>query len=779
MSFKFAMLLASSAAMAPAAITQAHATTHAAPQLKPVTVTGSDSCSADGLCLAVTVALADPANPDACGSDTSIVADIGDQISWCYTLTNNSDQALQWQTLSDSLNGTLFSGQQQDIAPGQSFEYVKLAVAGAVVDADVTATWSASAGRSSYTYDEYADYDFIDATDGTLLDLTGGFANGRTAAVQAPFPIDFFGTTTDQLCVGANGAIEVGETICAIPMTYGFPGQYFDMAIAPAWSGYKDLVGSVYTKTIGDTPGQRQFVIEWKDMQLDWPTMPGFTFEVVIDEASGTYLFQYLSMGDGSGSLGDTGSQAVSGLQVDKQTGLMLSYFEHTLTPGKAVLWTPQQPDTLSVSSSVHVDIGAPQLALPVAELNGHAATGIRVTQPLVIGNSGNRPLTWSAGEYPASGVVAPSRRVLDAPGAEHQATLGQRHPSHGQVPASAHGASAASILGDLGVPAYAVQATEGGNLQDYIRFDVLNPGQDQATVIVPDLLASNINIAGGDFAGNDFSHEWMLDIFNLLYRYDTATGEKTLVGWPVPQGAHANEQWWGASWDAATGNFYAVTNANNGWSGLYSIDLNSAAATFIGQVDIGQATTIADIAVDQNGQMYGLDTASDSLLAIDKTTGAASVVGPLGVDANFAQGMKFDRASGTLYWMAYGANGSGMAATIDPLTGAATALAPSGDGRQMIAFAIAKAGGDCTQPLDTPWLTLETTSGTEQPGAPFSLYNVDFDATELDAGEYDASICVFSNDPAHRTQPAVVPVHFTVEQGEDTDTIFVDGFDG
>jgi hypothetical protein len=778
MSFRLAVLLLSSAALAPAAIATTYFGHPAPPRLQPVTVTGTGSCSPDGLCLAVTVALADPSDPQACGSSTSVIADVGDQISWCYTLTNNSTQTLSWQTLSDSLNGTLFSEQQQDLAPGQSLQYVNLTIAGAVVDADVAATWSASASRPSYTYDDTVAYDFIDASDGTLLDQSGGFPSGRTAAVQTPFPIDYFGTVTDQLCVGANGAIEVGATVCAIPSTFAFPATYFDMAIAPAWTSFADSVGSIYTKTLGSTPGQRQFVIEWKDMAIGFPDMSGFTFEVVIDEASGTYLFQYQSMGDGSGNWGDAGSDSVSGLQVDTTTALQYSYFTGTLTPGKAVLWTPQQPDALSISASVHADIGAAQLALPITELDAQAATGIRITQPLVIGNTGNRPLTWNAGEYPPTGVAPLSRRAIEAPSGERLATIGQRRSPKNPAAGAPRPASPHSILGELGLPAYAVQVTEGGNLQDYIRFDVFDPGQDQATVLAPDLLSSNVNISGGDFVDNDFSREWMLDFFNLLYTFDTTTGEKTLVGWPVPQMIQANEQWWGTSWDPATGNFYAVSNASNGWSGLYSIDLTTAAATFIGQIDIGMQTNVVDIAVDQNGQMYGLDTVNDALLAIDKTSGEATIVGLLGVDASFAQSMKFDRSTGTLYWMSYDVSGSGAVATIDPVTGAATPALPTGDGRELVAFAIAKAGGDCTQPLDASWLTLETTSGTAQPGDAFGLYNVDFDATTLPAGEYDATICVFSNDPAYRTHPAAVPVHFNVAPG-DNDSIFEDGFDG
>jgi hypothetical protein len=392
-----------------------------------------------------------------------------------------------------------------------------------------------------------------------------------------------------------------------------------------------------------------------------------------------------------------------------------------------------------------------------------------------VVGNDGNRTLDWSAGEYPSSSVATRPARAIARTASD--ATALQRRPA--RTDGAPSRAPRAGVLGATGLPAYAVQLDTSTGAQDYIGLDLFAPDAANVHVIVPGIDLAGMNIAGGDFVDNDFSREWMVDYYyNELYTLDTTDGTKTLIGWPVPQMVHANEQWWGAAWDPASGALYAVTNASNGWSGLYTIDRQSAVATFVGAIDTGTPTTIADIAIDQSGAMVGLDTLNDTLVAIDKTSGQASVVGPLGVDAKFAQGIKFDRATGILYWTSYDASGAAAVATIDPVTGTPTPLAPSGDHRQLFALAIAKAGGDCTQPLDAPWLSLSTASGTLEPGAPFGVYDVTFDATALAPGDYAASICVFSNDPARRTQPAVVPVHFNVAPAGD-DTLFEDGFDG
>ncbi|HEY6941052.1 hypothetical protein, partial [Dokdonella sp.] len=458
------------------------------------------ACSADGLCVDVGVALADPGQPDACGTQASIVADVGDQLSWCYTLTNATDRTLSWHTLSDSLHGDLFAELHQDIAPGESWRYIKLEVAGAVVDGDVEVSWTASGTRPDYAVDDGVAFDYIDASDGTLLDLAGGFSHARSALVQAPFPVDLFGARSDMLCVGANGAIQPGSAPCAIPMTYAFPSTYVTSAIAPAWSGYADGVGSVYTKVLGSTPGQRRFVVEWKDLALDWPSMPGFTFEVVIDEASGGYLFQYLLTGSGQGDVGDAGDQAIAGLQADATIARTYSSFAPALTPGKAIRWTLQPAaDALSASASVHADVGAPHLVLPVAQMNAFAASGIAVTQPLVVGNDGNRTLDWSAGEYPPSSVAARLLRAT-ARTAFDASALQRRPAKRADAATRPSPAGVPGTPGTPGLPAFAVQLDTSTGAQDYIGLDLFAPDAANAHVILPDIDLAGMNIAGGDF---------------------------------------------------------------------------------------------------------------------------------------------------------------------------------------------------------------------------------------------------------------------------------------
>ena len=88
---------------------------------------------------------------------------------------------------------------------------------------------------------------------------------------------------------------------------------------------------------------------------------------------------------------------------------------------------------------------------------------------------------------------------------------------------------------------------------------------------------------------------------------------------------------------------------------------------------------------------------------------------------------------------------------------------------------------GGCSNPSDVPWLSVSPASGSAAGGSSSSA-TVTVDATGMAAGDYDALLCVTTNDPANAL--VQVPVSLTVEQGvmepcTAADTIFCDGFDG
>jgi len=251
-----------------------------------------------------------------------------------------------------------------------------------------------------------------------------------------------------------------------------------------------------------------------------------------------------------------------------------------------------------------------------------------------------------------------------------------------------------------------------------------------------------------GDFLGGDFSQMYVLDYYaNTLYVVDTATGVATEIGTSTPQSG----QVWTGMTGFVDGTLYAAST-DGGQSYLYTVDPATGATTVVGEIT--NAPVIIDIAINADGEMYGVDIGSDVLVAIDPATGAGTVVGSLGYNANYAQGMDFEEESGVLYWAAYGT--SGELRIIDTETGASTSVGAFPGGTEVDCLAFATGGT-----ADVPWLTETPVSGNvpAQGNVPVTL---GFDAAYVDQpGEYHAELIVKNDTPYGKFS---VPVTMTVE---------------
>ena len=154
------------------------------------------------------------------------------------------------------------------------------------------------------------------------------------------------------------------------------------------------------------------------------------------------------------------------------------------------------------------------------------------------------------------------------------------------------------------------------------------------------------------------------------LGRLDTATAAFTAAA--TVTGVPPGDTISGLAIDPRRGVFY-VSATGLGASSLYRLDPATGAATLLGPVTGYPA--IVDIAVDCDGVIFGHDLSADVLVEIDPLTGAPTLVGSTGVDANFAQGMDFDNATGTLYaWVRKAAGGTDLM-TVNTRTGLATTV--------------------------------------------------------------------------------------------------------
>ena len=178
------------------------------------------------------------------------------------------------------------------------------------------------------------------------------------------------------------------------------------------------------------------------------------------------------------------------------------------------------------------------------------------------------------------------------------------------------------------------------------------------------------------DFAGSDYSKLfcYSFDVPGVLSWVDPATCAETVVGTGSNSKAAS-----GMAWDESTGTMY-LSGSDGSVSVLYTVNLETGASSFVGAMNSASRANLALAALD--GQLYGFDVLNDSLQSINKTTGIATTIGPLGFDANFAQGMDCDESDGTCYIFAF--NNSTFAAelrTCDVSTGATTLVGPIGDG--------------------------------------------------------------------------------------------------
>jgi hypothetical protein len=173
---------------------------------------------------------------------------------------------------------------------------------------------------------------------------------------------------------------------------------------------------------------------------------------------------------------------------------------------------------------------------------------------------------------------------------------------------------------------------------------------------------ASSNFVAGGSF---DASGNWWGVRYGnqQLVKIDTSTGVITTIG--TVTGATSIT---GLAYDFSTGTMYAMDYGASSKLGTLNL------TTYVFTPLAGSITGIMiDIACSNTGQIYGVNISDDSFYSIDKTTGNGTIVGALGVNANYAQGMSWDHSVDSCYWAAY--TTAGDLRKIDHATGANTVI--------------------------------------------------------------------------------------------------------
>ncbi|WP_150132226.1 hypothetical protein [Dokdonella koreensis] len=742
----------------------------------------------DGTALTLTLTMAlDNGDPTQCGTATRLTVSAGDKVNFCYTMTNRTGIALDYQTLGDTQGGLLFSLRQQALGDGQSLRYNRLVTTEIADSGVIQATLTGQDRLPGYDYTSSGSSRFVDITGvGTRMEL----GNDNTLGVDMPFSFNFYGTTTNQLGIATNGGLYVGMVRPLWGDNGPLPnGGLGGPAMLPLWDDFDSAPGGIYYATLGTAPNRR-FVVQWDDLvHYDGASnTDGATFQVIIDEATGTFSYEYADVQYSAiGASPDPascngGACATIGVQRDAAFSTQVGSGNVVVGDGTSIAWFPGVIDNaFTTSAAVTLDVGAPVVSVAPGALIGSAQAGATTQVPLTLGNTGSRALTWSI-DTAAADRDDPRAHFPAMPYHATPASVATlRELADAQVATDGTPVSAPFLprdtgpLTDANVPAYAIGGVGpgGGAHPDHLEYFPLDAAYPS---VLGSIAAYPIDTyTGGAFAHNDFSKQYVIGRGGGFFTVDTANGQMTYVGFaPTAPNVWLTD----LAWDPATQTMY-VTGwdvASTSVSYLYTIDLASAALTQVARID---GTFVTSATFDATGHLYGLDARGAQLIAIDKRNGQWQGIGAIGFTLSNIGSIDFDPRTGVLWYAGHPYVAPGFPArpaiyTIDPANGRASEVGPTRLAVDLVAFSLAIPYAGCTAPDEVPWLRVTPASGVIDAGR-YAGLTATLDATHLAAGRYEATVCVRSNDLTRRI--VAVPVRFTVGGGQG-DGLFDDGFE-
>ncbi|MCK9203314.1 MAG: carboxypeptidase regulatory-like domain-containing protein, partial [Bacteroidales bacterium] len=304
------------------------------------------------------------------------------------------------------------------------------------------------------------------------------------------------------------------------------------------------------------------------------------------------------------------------------------------------------------------------QLTAPIVTVDPTSITvtvliGTTTTREVTITNTGNGPVDWSGSIH---NTVA--QKVISVPANNTKVVRSDAPTSIGRAP---RGTSMPSKplngKGDLG---YAFDIYPG---MTFFSFNTDDPSTQSVISTI-----EGYNPFGGTFDATNTDFMYIIDADNNeLKKVDIATGAVTTIG---PCATTGGEDWTGITVDKTTNIMYGIST-NISESHIYTINMETGEATPIGATGIPGAI---DVAIDGTGQMYSFDLVNDESYKIDKATGASTLLGSIGYNANYAQGMGWDPTSDIVYLAAYnGDSGEGELRILDRETGNTTLVGSMG----------------------------------------------------------------------------------------------------
>ena len=669
----------------------------------------STTCASAGPAIALTKTVGTV--PAVCAATDTITVSSGTPVYYCYDVENTGDVTFEFHTLDDDQLGQVFFNAPYTLVPGATFQaIVETTVSGSSVTN--TGTWTAADGVGGFTVDDTIQVDFVDiSTTGTPVALS----DDSTQQLPIGFSFDYYGMAYTNFWVSSNGFLSDADYGSGCCSGQPLPDPTTPNGVIAGW--WDDLNpssgGAVYYETLGTTPNQ-VFIVQFTDV----PHYGGgnlVTMQYKLFEGSNVIEVHYLAA-PGDGTTHSAG--------IENQDGTIgIQYYLGTvgLTTPLAVQYAPAMTQEAMASDTATVNISDPDITVnPMALLSSQLTNEVNVL-PLDLGNVGTENLDWNI-------LEAIPRSI---PASDGNFVRGANPPSFAKAPVGlkpipgAPGEPLSSLL--PGTFAFASEAALG----NHVTFDTDTPE------ILVNIAPTTGTFWAGDFVGGDASKTYQIKDTNALVTIDALTGAETVIGTlATPPGG---ETYTGMTFDPSTGNTYA-SSCNITTSSLFQIDVATATATRIGAIT-NSPCSIA-IAADTGGTLYTYDLVNDTLLSVDKATGAGTTIGSIGFDANFGQGMDYDGATGTMYMSAFN-NGlfQPELRIVDLTTGNTTLVGVLGatDPGALVQLGwVGFLDSPCTAPSDVPWLSVAPDNGTIAPAGTTPV-DVTFDSTGLSTGIYEA----------------------------------------
>lgn len=125
-------------------------------------------------------------------------------------------------------------------------------------------------------------------------------------------------------------------------------------------------------------------------------------------------------------------------------------------------------------------------------------------------------------------------------------------------------------------------------------------------------------------------------------------------------------------AFDYTTGTLYGISEGGTHTGTVVQFNTQTGEMTAIAET----GKIFAAMTIDADGQMYGICQTDDCLYAIDKATGATTLIGSTGVDAGqLYQSMVFDVETGNIYWAQAADDQTSSLRLVDTTSGLSTGL--------------------------------------------------------------------------------------------------------